>query len=103
MMAAAVTAGQRAPSNGISARRGPREAHAAKPRGDKHPDERRLMSRADVAYELGIAEKTLANWRTRGFGPRGFRVGKAVRYLRGEVDRWLAEQQAEATVGGEAR
>lgn len=56
--------------------------------------ERRLMTRADVAQLLGVEEKTLANWRTRAFGPQGFRVGKAVRYRPEEVDRWLGEQEA---------
>lgn len=56
--------------------------------------ERRLMTRAEVAQLLGVEEKTLANWRTRRFGPPGFRVGKAVRYRPEEVDRWLAEQEA---------
>lgn len=56
--------------------------------------QRRLMTRAEVAQELGVEEKTLRNWRSRGYGPPGFRVGKAVRYRRDEVDRWLAEQEA---------
>lgn len=62
--------------------------------------ERRLMTRAEVAHLLGVEEKTLANWRSRSYGPRGFRVGKAVRYRADEVDRWLAAQ--EANTGGTA-
>jgi len=57
--------------------------------------EQRLMTRAEVAQLLQIPEKTLRNWRARGIdGPRGFKVGKAVRYRREEVERWLAQQEA---------
>jgi len=57
--------------------------------------ERRLMTRAEVAQLLRIPEQTLRNWRARGIdGPRGFKVGKAVRYRREEVDRWVAQQEA---------
>lgn len=56
--------------------------------------QQRLLSRAEVAHLLGVEEKTLANWRGRSYGPRGFRVGKAVRYRRDEVDRWLSAQES---------
>jgi predicted DNA-binding transcriptional regulator AlpA len=62
--------------------------------------ERRLMTRAEVAQLLALPEKTLVNWRYQGFGPPSFRVGKAVRYRRDEVERWLDEQAA--STGGSA-
>lgn len=62
--------------------------------------QQRLLTRAEVAQLLSVEEKTLANWRSRSYGPRGFRVGKGVRYRREEVDRWLAEQEADT--GGTA-
>ncbi|MEX5636984.1 helix-turn-helix domain-containing protein [Parafrankia sp. FMc2] len=50
-----------------------------------------------LAVELHKTTGTIRNWRTRGYGPRGFKVGNTVLYRRTEVDRWLAEQeQAEA-------
>jgi predicted DNA-binding transcriptional regulator AlpA len=64
--------------------------------------QRRLLTRAEVAQLLGVEEKTLANWRTRGFGPQGFRVGKAVRYRDEEVGRWLAAQEAAEAGDGAA-
>lgn len=62
--------------------------------------EHELMTPDEVAAMLKVGRKTLLNWRARGVGPRGFRVVKAVRYPRGEVVRWLAEQQADT--GGTA-
>jgi len=56
--------------------------------------QQRLLTRAEVAQLLGVEEKTLANWRSRSYGPLSFRVGKGVRYRAQEVDRWLAEQEA---------
>lgn len=57
-----------------------------------------LMTLDEVAATLRINRKTLLNWRPLGVGPRGFRVGKAVRYRRSEVDQWLAAQES----GGDA-
>jgi hypothetical protein len=45
----------------------------------------RLAERLD-----GITEKTLADWRYKGTGPRFFRAGKRVFYREGDVDAWLA-------------
>ena len=52
-----------------------------------------LMTIDEVASELKISRKTLLNWRATGTGPRGFRVGKAIRYRRENVAHWLAEQE----------
>jgi predicted DNA-binding transcriptional regulator AlpA len=41
-----------------------------------------------VAEELGITPKTLANWRSRNEGPDCIRYGGRVLYLRSEVNRW---------------
>lgn len=53
-----------------------------------------LMTRPEVAALLGVAEKTLANWKSRRFGPPCFRVGAGVRYRRSDVLQWIAEQEA---------
>jgi excisionase family DNA binding protein len=49
----------------------------------------RLLSVAEVADYLGVPVKTLYQWRHKGVGPRGLRVGRHLRYRSGEVDRWL--------------
>lgn len=53
-----------------------------------------LMNLRQVAHYLGVPAGTLYQWRSRGEGPRGFRVGRHVRYRREDVERWL-EQHAD--------
>ncbi|HEX3592091.1 MAG TPA: helix-turn-helix domain-containing protein [Pseudonocardiaceae bacterium] len=52
----------------------------------------RLWTVDDVSTYLGVPKQTLYQWRTRGYGPRGCRVGKHVRYRRADVDAWLDMQ-----------
>ncbi|MCU1612773.1 MAG: hypothetical protein JWO98_313 [Frankiales bacterium] len=61
-----------------------------------------LASAPEVAAYLQLPSvQTLYNWRTKGVGPRGVRVGKHLRYRWADVDAWL-ERQAEQPVGGAA-
>ncbi len=48
-----------------------------------------LLSPADLAAYLAVPLATVYRWRGRGEGPRGYRVGRHVRYRLDEVDRWL--------------
>jgi excisionase family DNA binding protein len=48
-----------------------------------------LMSPGDVARFLGLPLRTIYRWRLRGEGPRGYRVGRHVRYRARDVERWL--------------
>lgn len=48
----------------------------------------------DLAARLGVPVQTVYTWRTRGYGPRGFRVGKYLRYRLADVEAWEAEQVA---------
>ncbi|MEP6817391.1 MAG: helix-turn-helix domain-containing protein [Marmoricola sp.] len=50
------------------------------------------MTIKEVAAVLRVPEATLRYWRYLGTGPRGFRVGRSVRYWRTEVALWLEEQ-----------
>ena len=52
----------------------------------------RLMTIAELAWMRGIPVGTLYGWRHRGLGPRGYRVGRHVRYRRSTVEAWLSEQ-----------
>lgn len=52
------------------------------------------ISPEDLAQMLNVPVGTVYQWRTRGVGPAGFRVGKHVRYRREDVERWIAEQMA---------
>jgi excisionase family DNA binding protein len=49
----------------------------------------RLWTVDDVAEYLGIPVKTLYDWRTRGYGPSGKRVGKYLRYKAQDVIAWF--------------
>jgi predicted DNA-binding transcriptional regulator AlpA len=51
----------------------------------------RLWSARDVSEYLGVPVQTLYDWRCEGYGPRGKRVGKYLRYDPAEVRRWFDE------------
>jgi excisionase family DNA binding protein len=50
------------------------------------------MTTTEVSEMLGIPLDTLYAWRHRGLGPRGYRVGRYVRYRPSAVESWLEEQ-----------
>ncbi|UJW35082.1 helix-turn-helix domain-containing protein [Saccharothrix sp. AJ9571] len=52
----------------------------------------RLWTIDDVADYLGIPKNTLYQWRTKGYGPAGKRIGKHVRYQPEDVTAWVAAQ-----------
>lgn len=56
----------------------------------EHQDE--LLTITEVAEIVRVPVATLRYWRHRGEGPHSFRVGRAVRYWRGEVIAWLHDQ-----------
>jgi len=49
----------------------------------------RLLTITELSEMLGIPVDTLYGWRHRGQGPRGYRVGRHVRYRRASVESWL--------------
>lgn len=51
-----------------------------------------MLTMREVADLLRVPEATLRYWRHLGTGPRGFRVGRSVRYWRTEVASWLEER-----------
>ncbi|MBU8649723.1 helix-turn-helix domain-containing protein [Micrococcus luteus] len=48
----------------------------------------------DLAARVGVPVATVYNWRTTGYGPRGFRVGKYLRYRLADVEAWEDAQVA---------
>lgn len=52
----------------------------------------RLWSVAETADFLGVPTATLYQWRYRGYGPRGRRVGRYVRYDPRDVRAWFTAQ-----------
>jgi excisionase family DNA binding protein len=55
----------------------------------------RLWGIKDLAEYLGVPEQTIYQWRTKGYGPPGRRVGKYVKYRVADVERWLESQPVE--------
>lgn len=49
----------------------------------------RFLRARDAARHIGVAEKTLANWRSAGKGPRFSRLGRAIVYAREDLDRFV--------------
>ena len=54
----------------------------------------------ELAVELGVSTRTLANWRWSGVGPRYTKLGDGrtspVRYRRTDVDAWLKARESGA-------
>ena len=55
----------------------------------------KLLSIQDLADYLGVPVNTLYQWRTKGYGPIGRRIGKYVRYRAADVEAWIAAQPTE--------
>ncbi|GAA3811488.1 MULTISPECIES: AlpA family transcriptional regulator [Amycolatopsis] len=55
---------------------------------------RKLLSIEDLSDYLGIPKGTLYQWRSKGYGPDGIRMGKYVRYRQEDVDAWIEQQGA---------
>lgn len=49
-----------------------------------------LLEPSEVAQFLGIAEQTLALWRSEKRGPDYVKLGKAVFYRQADVTAWIA-------------
>jgi excisionase family DNA binding protein len=54
-----------------------------------------FLSIQELADLFGIPIRTIYNWRNRGTGPRGYRIGRHVRYRRSDVEAWLEDQADE--------
>ncbi len=52
----------------------------------------RLWSVQDLAEFLGVPVMTVYHWRRTGYGPRGSKVGRYVRYREADIERWIDEQ-----------
>jgi len=56
-----------------------------------------LWTVTELADYLRVPLATLYNWRCRGIGPSGIRVGKYVRYRPRDVEQWLRELEDQAS------
>jgi predicted DNA-binding transcriptional regulator AlpA len=58
-----------------------------------------LLSPEALANYLDVPLASIYRWRVRGYGPRGLRVGKHVRYRLSDVEHWLDELAGEHLSG----
>jgi predicted DNA-binding transcriptional regulator AlpA len=54
----------------------------------------KLWTVNDLSDYLGVPVNTLYQWRTKGYGPTGRRMGKYVRYRPEDVTTWVEQQGA---------
>lgn len=72
------------PATNASSRRTARPRQAAADAGE-------LWTIDEVADYLGVPKQTVYCWRTSGYGPAGFRVGKHLRWRASTVIAWTVE------------
>jgi excisionase family DNA binding protein len=53
-----------------------------------------FMTTAELAERLSVKKETLSHMHTAGAIPRGFQLGRGLRWMRADVEAWLAESQA---------
>lgn len=57
----------------------------------------KLLSANEAAPLLGVAPKTLANWRVAGRGPKHIRAGSKVGYDINDIEAWKASRRVGST------
>jgi len=53
------------------------------------------LSLDELAVELSVKRQALYDLRSQGRGPRGFRVGRKLRFRRSEILAWLERMECE--------
>ncbi len=51
--------------------------------------EARMTTPDELAEYLGVPLRTLYAWRYRGEGPKGYKIGRHIRYRLDDVEAWL--------------
>lgn len=51
-----------------------------------------MASPAELAAYLGLSIETVYAWRKTGYGPKGIRAGRHVRYPWTAIDAWVESQ-----------
>lgn len=54
-----------------------------------------VLTLSELASQLGVTLQTLYDLRSQGRGPRGFRVGRELRFRVREVEAWLEQMEAD--------
>lgn len=58
----------------------------------RRPLPERYLTPVDLADLLGVAVETVYQWRRKDTGPRGFRVGRHLRFDPEDVRVWVSAQ-----------
>lgn len=53
-----------------------------------------VLTTSELAAHLGVPVQTIHDLRHAGRGPRGFRIGRELRYRLSEVEHWLIDLEA---------
>jgi predicted DNA-binding transcriptional regulator AlpA len=53
-----------------------------------------ILDPDDLSAYIKIPKRTLYQWRVRGLGPKGIKIGRHLRYRQSDVDAWLDAQAA---------
>lgn len=61
-----------------------------------------VLTLEEVSALLKVPRSTLRSWRSLDRGPRSFKSGRAIVYLRADVDAFIAAQYAATARGGTA-
>lgn len=61
-----------------------------------------LMSVDELAEYLGVPVRTIYDWRQTGHGPRGFRIGRHLKFAVPDVVVWI-EKQRDGALSPESR
>ncbi|MGE7207044.1 helix-turn-helix domain-containing protein [Sphingomonas sp. NPDC019816] len=57
----------------------------------------KLLSTSEAAPLIGVAPKTLMNWRVLGVGPHHIRAGRKVAYDVNDIEAWKAARRVRST------
>jgi excisionase family DNA binding protein len=52
-----------------------------------------VLTLSELAARLRVSVQTIYDLRSQGRGPRGFRVGRELRFRVGEIESWLARME----------
>ena len=63
------------------------------------PDGGQLLSVEQLAHILQVPAKTIYEWRCRGEGPAGMRVGRYLRFDPADVAAWIDSRKTGAAAG----
>ncbi|HET9500840.1 MAG TPA: helix-turn-helix domain-containing protein [Marmoricola sp.] len=54
-----------------------------------------VLSLTELCAQLHVSAQTIYDLRSQGRGPRGFRVGRELRFRSREIDAWLTRLESE--------